>query len=90
VKIIKFGILDPQYSCCAPLVEQKNLIRIGLLRRTIAAWGESPGGCHRIASCLMDDLSGAGDERRCRWEWIIADCRRNKRAVCVTVRVGVV
>jgi uncharacterized protein (TIGR04255 family) len=78
VNEIRFGVLsDPRFSDCAPFRELQRLIRAKptLLPRTIALCGEAPGGCHRIARALLQDLADAGDMRRCAWARVIADCK---------------
>jgi hypothetical protein len=75
LKEIRFGVLhDQRFPQCAPLEELKSLIRAKptLLPRTIFLWNEAPGGCHRIARAVMQDLVDAGDARRCAWTWVIA------------------
>jgi hypothetical protein len=77
MKIITFGVLSDQP--CEPLQELKALIRANptKLPRTVMLWNEAPGGCHRLAAALMQDLVDAGDARHCPWEWCVAYCNRN-------------
>jgi hypothetical protein len=44
MKVIQFGIFDPQFAICEPLQELKVLIRAGLLPRFTTLWAELPGG----------------------------------------------